>query len=1252
MANQNDQLFNLIRSVQRRLKTLATLRGLALCLAASAALLMLTGLAAWRWRHSGGALISLRLLALFGVLAAIWFFVVRPLRKRISDAQVARLVEERHRGMEERLVSAVEVSHESASVSASAVAERLLSDARQRAATVELNEIVPKQRLWKLAGAAAACVVAFIGALMFGPKPLSDGVGALLSPPTVTATDTSVMQIKVKPGTARVPKGSDQQITATLGNFNADLVTFFFRKVGGGEQQWIGQPMEPAKNKTDFQHFIFNIQEPVEYFVEANGVKSEVYKLDVADLPYVKRIDATLDFPAYTGLPSKTQEDSGNIAALKGTVVTIKAILTGGQTVKAKTAFIVLKDGKKIEMKPSEQRLESGQVESFFTSALTVTQETSYHIELHSVDGDVYNGSNEFDISLLEDAPPTVSFDKPGRDTRATNIEEVFTQAKAEDDYGVTSLDLYFSVNGGEEKKLDLQKLKGAAKTLTGAHTFFLEEYDLKPGDFISYYAKARDAHQEATSDIYFIEVKPFEKEFRQAQQQGGSGAGGEQNQNALTKRQKEIIAATFRVNKEQANYAADEKTENYNAVALSQEKLRDDARALIERIKRRMGGQLDQQNDFAKLVEYLEQAHKEMEAAIPELRGQKADKALPPEQRALQQLLRADAIFREIQVAMGQQSGGGGQSQNAEELADLFELELDKMKNQYETLQREQQQQGQQQDDETKRKLEELARRQQRELEQQQRRQQAARNQSGGGGGSSRQQQELIDETRKAARELERLSRERRDQRLQELSRQLNQAADQMQQAQSAAQNNNQQESISQQLRALEKLEEARRRMDQLQRSRGGQSASDLRQRAADAAARQREIQKDVDELARKSQNGQNNDQATQDKKQQLSERKEALAGDVNNLEKDLDQTARGIGQDQQKAADQMREAASTLRRNRVAERIRRNNQNIQDGQFGAAREGERTIQENLDQLAEQLRQAEQQAKNAKGAGSETEEALDRTRQLVDSLESIRRRMAENQRGQQQQNSQQSQQGQPSAQQQGQQQNQQQGQQSAQQGRQEQQQGQQNGRQKGQQNQQNARQQGQQQQNGQQPGQQQGQSQGQEGQQGQQPGQQQGQQSAQGGQQSQNSSPSNQNPNRPMGGGPPRSGDRVADSNRQLKAELAERLSEAEELRRQIGRERGDLARDLDQAISQLRQMAEQINRNDIRDDLHTAARLKTEVIDPLRQIEVELSRRLQAKLGKNNLRLADEGAAPERYRKQVEEYYKRLSSGSNQPK
>jgi hypothetical protein len=80
-----------------------------------------------------------------------------------------------------------------------------------------------------------------------------------------------------------------------------------------------------------------------------------------------------------------------------------------------------------------------------------------------------------------------------------------------------------------------------------------------------------------------------------------------------------------------------------------------------------------------------------------------------------------------------------------------------------------------------------------------------------------------------------------------------------------------------------------------------------------------------------------------------------------------------------------------------------------------------------------------------------------------------------------------------------------------------------------------------------------------------------------------------------------------------------------------------------LDQTIEQLRYLTEVNSGN----EALTASALKANVVDPLRQLELELSRLSNAQAGRTNLRLRDEGAAPERYRKAVEEYYRRLSGG-----
>ncbi|HXQ74345.1 MAG TPA: DUF4175 family protein [Pyrinomonadaceae bacterium] len=1241
MNPETNLLDDLLRKARSRRQLLLSLRGVAITVGVVAVVLLLTGWAAHRYRYNTAALLVLRIGALLTVLATFYFALLRPLLKRISDARLARLIEEKSPGTEDRLVTAVEFSSEEPSRVSPALVSRLYRDANSVSATLDVRNIIRRSRLLLYSGAALASLLLFAGVLKWGPREISQGVAQLVTP-TALASSPNAMSIKVKPGTARVPKGSDQDILASLVNFDSQTVTVFSRPLGSKED-FQGQPMEPAKARSDFRYSIFNIQDSVEYFVESNTVRSEVYKLNVVDLPFVKQLDLTLNFPAFTNLPSKTIEDGGDIAALKGTVATVTAKLSSG---KVRAARIVFADGKKTEM-----TLQGAD----FVGNLTVAGDTTYYIELVSNDGETYRGSNEYDVSVLSDQPPVISFDKPGRDRKATNLEEVFTQARAEDDYGVVSMDLHFSVNGGEEKSVNLQQLtRESAHTLSGAYTFFLEEYNLKPGDFISYYAKARDASNESTSDIYFIEVKPFEMEYKQSQQQqGGGGQGGDQEQNALSRRQKDLIAATHRLIREGEKYTDQERKDGYEAVAAGQEKLRTDTLEFLDRMGRRLGDVDEGQKQVKEMAEHLRQAAKEMEGAPPPLRKEAGKDALPPEQRALQRLLAADAIFREVQVAFGNQSSGSGSGSQREqqELAGLFELELDKMKNQYETVQRQQQQQAEQQKSEAERRLEELARRQQAALEEQRRRAQQAAN--GGGGGSQRQQQELIDETRKAARELERLSRERRDAQMQELSRQLNQTADEMQKAQASSRTNSS-DAIAQNERALERLRQAQERLQQMSGSgqRGGQSAqsgssgrqqqiSDLRQRAAQAASRQREIAKDMESLSRRG--GQSaQDENSRKTREQLAERKDALADSVSGLQQDIEQSARamgaGQGQGQQRAARQLKDAADALGRDRVAERIREGkqalngqqsqgqqgrgqqgqnqqgqNQQGQEGQQngqGAGRTDERAIERSLNNLSERLQAAEQSARGANG--SSAEENLDRTRQLADNLDSLRRRLDENARRN------------GNGQQQGKQPGQQPGQ-------------------KGQQGQQGQEGRGQQGQEGQQGHGQEGQ-QGQRGQQGQQG---QGQQGSEGGQQQSNQqsggSPNGgqSTGNRQYGGvdrtGP--MGEGWGD-NRQLPAEIRERLREAQDLRREWGTS-GINAGRLDEVIEELKRLAD----GKMEGDAATASYLKNEVVDPLRQLELELSRQLQQQSGRTNLRLRDEGAAPEKYRKAVEEYYRRLS-------
>src|SRR5262249_38413636 len=270
MKHRSERLIGIISAVRKRRNLLTVLRGLAITIVVTAAMLVIAGLAAYRFRFNTAALVSLRIIAVLSVIAAVYFALVRPLRRRVSDNQLARLVEEKHPGIDDRFVTAMEFSSEEQRAAFSPViVDRLVDDADRHARDVSVDEIVPRKRFWQFGGAAAASLALFIAALVFGPKEIQMGIAQILTPQSPVAA-ANALKLEVKPGTVRVPKGSDQKILAKLLNFNAEQATVFTRKAGASNDQWIGQMMEPAKNNNEFQFFIFNIQEDTDYWVESN----------------------------------------------------------------------------------------------------------------------------------------------------------------------------------------------------------------------------------------------------------------------------------------------------------------------------------------------------------------------------------------------------------------------------------------------------------------------------------------------------------------------------------------------------------------------------------------------------------------------------------------------------------------------------------------------------------------------------------------------------------------------------------------------------------------------------------------------------------------------------------------------------------------------------------------------------------------------------------------------------------------------
>ena len=969
-----DELERIIHGVRRRWRTRVALRGAAIVLAV-ATVAMTLGVLLIQDDGGSQALASVvRAGIAIAIIASIARFLVMPLSRRVSDGQVALYIEEHEPGLEAAILSAVEVTRSSGPSGdrSPALVERLVESATRKARHLDAEHRVERAALGRSSGVLAAVAAGALALAILAPDAFRAGLRTLFVPWS-TADASAAYAIEVTPGNATVARGGDLRIAARLDGFTAEEVEIAVKR--GSETEWRRMPMGAGADSAERIFRLFDLDSAAEYFVEATGVRSPVFRIDVTELPYVSRIDLEYRFPAYLGREPERVEDGGDIVAIRGTTVIVHATTT----IPAEAGRIVIEGRDTIPLTLG--------ADGSFSAPIVIDSSGFYRIELQARSGSMVNASLDYSIDVLADLPPSIAFTKPSRDIKVSSLEEVFTEVRAEDDNGIGAVELRYSVNGGEEQRVPLHRAGRRPRTeISAGHTFFLEELSLEPGDIVSYYARATDrraggAPGSATTDIYFMEIRPFDREYRQAEQAGGGGGGGggEEPPSVLSQRQREIIAGTFNTERDRASGTDREFRENVATLVLAQGRLREQVDALDQRMRQRGG--IESDSTLRAIAEELPKASAAMREAEERLGRRDAKRALPHEQRALQHLQRAEAAFREVQVAFGGGGGGGGGGgqPDAEDLADLFELETDRLRNQYETVEQGQRQERNQEVDETLERLKQLAARQQRENE---RARQLAENMRGPGeGGGGEGQRQLARETEELARQLERLARENPDAGLGETARRLQDAANEMRRSAAGGASGG-----ASGAEALERLQSARRLLDQSRESRLDNDVRDAVRRAEALAEEQRRVAEDVAGLPGAA------DRAARE--QRIEERKQAQAAEVRQLESMLDRLARESRREQAATSRKLQEAAGSIRDSRLEEKIRFSRSIVRGGSEEYARNFEEQIGADIEKVRERI--ADAAGTMAEAPEKRVAQALDRTRDLVRGLESLEERMRE----------------------------------------------------------------------------------------------------------------------------------------------------------------------------------------------------------------------------------------------------------------
>ena len=402
-----DDLRALLTRVRRRWITASSMRAGARAASVALALLVVV-LATDRFlRPADVVMVVLAVAACFGALA----FAIRtlwPLRRVPSDTQVARFIEERCPGLEDRLASATEVA---GSGQPSALGGLVLVDAAAKARSVDVDRVVALDHVRGSILRGAAATVAFLLVLAAG----SASVSRIARTAFLYAFPYTVT-LEIEPGDAHVVAGESVAVVARLGGTIAapdrTPPSVMITDIDGQTHA-----IEMDATGGEYRTVIPPVTADFTYSVRAATLVSDEYSVTALFPPRVDQIDVAYEYPGFTQLPPRVEKDGGDVYAPAGTQVTLtvrtdKAVRRGG---------LALEAGGRVSLAVLDERT--------LQTSFTVSRDDSYRVVLVDNDGLSSPADIDYFIRTVLDRPPEVEITRPAGDLDITPLEETVIEA-------------------------------------------------------------------------------------------------------------------------------------------------------------------------------------------------------------------------------------------------------------------------------------------------------------------------------------------------------------------------------------------------------------------------------------------------------------------------------------------------------------------------------------------------------------------------------------------------------------------------------------------------------------------------------------------------------------------------------------------------------------------------------------------------------------------------------------------------------
>ncbi|HUS40485.1 MAG TPA: hypothetical protein VMX74_13615, partial [Pirellulales bacterium] len=446
----------------RRARLVVIVRGiLAVVAIAITALLVGMGIDAALTIFSTGGRVLLSLV-LFGVVAAavIWY-LVRPLRRALSLTGIARLIEQNHPELQERLSSSVELltTTDAPELRGSQVMiDQLTHEAIGQVDIVHPDEEFSFRPLRRLLIAASVAFSVLL--LLFALWPSEASIlASRVIVPFGNFANVRAAELVVVPGKdVVVAEGDPLRIEVT--SLNDRVGAARIRSISPAGAIVIHQmtPVEDdAAGHPRFVQTLTSLQEDFEYRIEAGDALTSYYRVTVVARPVVETIDVHFDYPSYIEQEPETEfGSSGQITAPLGTTVTVTATLN-----KEMSVAKVLLDGAVASDVTIEQKGGQGVCTWRVVVGKEMVGGRRWELRLEDERG-FKNLPQQYSLKAARDFAPKVQINAPTENELTLNSSDTLpVDFSVEDDYGVSDLVMAVRLDGNKQPPQDLNSLLG-----------------------------------------------------------------------------------------------------------------------------------------------------------------------------------------------------------------------------------------------------------------------------------------------------------------------------------------------------------------------------------------------------------------------------------------------------------------------------------------------------------------------------------------------------------------------------------------------------------------------------------------------------------------------------------------------------------------------------------------------------------------------------------------------------------------------